>query len=72
MCAVVTVIFGVCNLVRLLQLFVVMFCKCSVNSITNPNPVGGHIQTHDNIKQKILTFFITVVVVVHAEKRGTY
>jgi hypothetical protein len=39
MCAVVTVIFGVCNSVRLSWLFVVTFCKCLVNPITNKNLV---------------------------------
>jgi hypothetical protein len=35
MCAVVTVIFGVCNSVRLSELFVATLCKCSVNPITH-------------------------------------
>jgi hypothetical protein len=42
MCAVFTVIFGVCNSVRLSYLFVVMFCKCSINPTSNPNPVYSH------------------------------
>jgi hypothetical protein len=32
LCAVVTVIFGVCNSVRLSYLFVITFCRCSVRS----------------------------------------
>jgi hypothetical protein len=50
MCAVVTAIFGVCNSVRLSYLFVVTFCKCSINPITNPKPVYNH--------SKIMTIFI--------------
>jgi hypothetical protein len=41
---VVKVIFGVCNSLRLSQLFVVTFSKCPINPITNPNPVFSHTQ----------------------------
>jgi hypothetical protein len=41
MCAVITVIFGVCNSVRL-SLFVVTFCMCSINPITNQIPFYSH------------------------------
>jgi hypothetical protein len=37
--AAVTVIFRVCKLVSLLQLFVVTICKWSINPVLNPNPV---------------------------------
>jgi hypothetical protein len=40
--AVGTLIFGMCNSVRLSLLFVVTFCKCSINRITSPNPVSSH------------------------------
>jgi hypothetical protein len=33
---------GACSSVRLSWLFVVTFCKCSINPITNPNPVYSH------------------------------
>jgi hypothetical protein len=33
---------GVCRLVKELQLFVVMNCKHSVNSVINPNPMCSH------------------------------
>jgi hypothetical protein len=44
MCAAVTVIFRVCKPVRLSWLFVDTSCvyKCSINPITNPNPVYNH------------------------------
>jgi hypothetical protein len=41
-CAVVTVIFGVCNSGRLSKVLVFTFCKYSINPITNPNPVYRH------------------------------
>jgi hypothetical protein len=41
MCAVV-VVYIVCKPVRLLQLFVVMSHKHSINPIMNPNPVSSH------------------------------
>jgi hypothetical protein len=41
--------FIVCELAIALQLRVVTICKCSINPITNPNPVYGHNQTCDNI-----------------------
>jgi hypothetical protein len=46
-CAKVTLIFKLCNPVMLLLLFVVTSCvyKCSVNPITNPNPVYNHSYT---------------------------
>jgi hypothetical protein len=40
--SVVTLIYGVCNSVRLSYLFVVTFCKYLINPITNPNPVYRH------------------------------
>jgi hypothetical protein len=52
MCAVITVIFGVSNSVRLSQLFVVTFCKCSINPIINSNPVYN--QSSDNINYKTM------------------
>jgi hypothetical protein len=52
MCAIVRVIFGVCSLVRLSQLFVVTFCKCCIYLITNPNPVYSH--------SKIVTVWIWI------------
>jgi hypothetical protein len=33
------------NAVRVSYLFVVTFCKCSINAITNPNPVYSHSHT---------------------------
>jgi hypothetical protein len=45
MCVVITVIFGVCNSVRLLQLPVVTIHKWSINPVTNPNPVESHSNT---------------------------
>jgi hypothetical protein len=42
MYAIVTVIFGARNSVRLSKLFIFIFCKCSINPITNPNPVYSH------------------------------
>jgi hypothetical protein len=48
MCVVVTVIFGVCNSVRL-SLFVVTLCKCPINSVTNPSLVSSHTQSRDNM-----------------------
>jgi hypothetical protein len=45
MFAVVTVIFGVCNSMRLLQLLVVMIRKWSINPITNQHPVESHSYT---------------------------
>jgi hypothetical protein len=38
MCAVVTVIFGVCKSVRMLQLLVVTIRKLSIIPISNPKP----------------------------------
>jgi hypothetical protein len=35
------VICRVCRLVKVLQLFLVTSCMCSVNPITNPNPVSN-------------------------------
>jgi hypothetical protein len=69
MCAVVTVIFGVCNSVRLSQLFVVTFCKRQVNPITNPNPVYSHSITWQYIiiqfllhrKQTALLFIVRII-----------
>jgi hypothetical protein len=37
--AVVTANFGACNSVRLLSLFVITFCKCSISAVTNLNPI---------------------------------
>jgi hypothetical protein len=45
MCAVATVISGVFNSVRLSWLFIATFCKCSINSITNPKPFHSHSYT---------------------------
>jgi hypothetical protein len=45
MCAVVTGNFGVCNSVGVPQLFVLTFCKCSINLSTNPNTVYSHSTT---------------------------
>jgi hypothetical protein len=42
LCALVVVIYKVYKSVRLLQLFVVMSYKCSVNPIINPNSVTNH------------------------------
>jgi hypothetical protein len=50
-CAAVTVICRVRKPVRLLQLLVVTICKCSINPITNPNPIYSH--THDHIKMDL-------------------
>jgi hypothetical protein len=49
MCAVVTVTFGVCNSVRLLELIVFKIRKWSVNPIIH-NPVESHTHACDNIK----------------------
>jgi hypothetical protein len=38
MCAADTMIFGVCNSVRLLQLLIVAFRKWSMDPISNPKP----------------------------------
>jgi hypothetical protein len=46
MCAVVVVVFEVCNSVGLLKLFVVTFCKCLINLITKTNFV--YRQSRDN------------------------
>jgi hypothetical protein len=50
MCAAVRMTNRVCKPMRLLQLLVVTCCvyKCSVNRVTNPNPVYSHTQTRDN------------------------
>jgi hypothetical protein len=53
MCAVVTAIFGACNSVRLSQLFVVAFCKCSINPTINPKPVYSHSYSTGRGKQKL-------------------
>jgi hypothetical protein len=54
MCAVVTVIFGVCNSVTLAQLFLVTFCKCSIHLITNPSPVYSYFKiVTPDVKSKI-------------------
>jgi hypothetical protein len=45
----VLVTFEVCNSVSMSQLFVVTFCKCSINRISNPNPVYS--QSRENIVQ---------------------
>jgi hypothetical protein len=50
MYGVVTVIFGVCNLVRLSWLFLVAFCNCSVNPMTNPNPSRDNIFSFSYMK----------------------
>jgi hypothetical protein len=42
MCAVVTMIFWVCNPTKLSQLIAVKFCKSSINPINNPNPIYSH------------------------------
>jgi ribosomal protein L37AE/L43A len=47
----------VCELAIALQLLVVMVWKCSVNPITNPNPVYSHTHTRDNI---VIFWFATV------------
>jgi hypothetical protein len=58
MCALVAVIYGVCNSVRLSQLCVVTFYKCSINPITSPNPVYSHSSytwQYDNENTKIIS-----------------
>jgi hypothetical protein len=45
MCAVVTVIYGMCNSVRLLYLLVVTVRKWSINPVTKPNPVDSQSHT---------------------------
>jgi hypothetical protein len=48
--AVVTVIIGVCNSVRLLQLLVVTIRKWSINIIPNPNKTPSTVTlTHENV-----------------------
>jgi hypothetical protein len=42
MCAAVTGIFRVCKSMRLLYLLVVTIWKCSINLVTNPNPVYSY------------------------------
>jgi hypothetical protein len=42
MCAVFTVIFRICNTMRLSLIFVVTFSKRPINPITNPNPFYTH------------------------------
>jgi hypothetical protein len=48
----------VCELAIALQLFVVTSCvyKCSINQITNPNPVYSHINTRNNIFFWLVTY----------------
>jgi hypothetical protein len=43
---------SVCELALELQLFVITFCKSSINPITNLNPVYSHTQSLDNWWQK--------------------
>jgi hypothetical protein len=43
--------YRVCELAIVLWLLVVTIHKCSVNSISNPNPVYRHINTRDNIME---------------------
>jgi hypothetical protein len=40
----------VCELGIVLQLLVVTICKCSINPITNPNPVYSHLYTLQFLK----------------------
>jgi hypothetical protein len=54
MCAVIIVIFGVCNSERMSQLFAV---KCSINPITNPNPVYSHFKI---VKISLLQTIISI------------
>jgi hypothetical protein len=61
MCAVVTVMFGVCNSVRLLQLFVVTTCKWSVNPVSQ-NPVYSHSIIWQYIWLSIVCVFFIILV----------
>jgi hypothetical protein len=54
MCAVVTMNIGVRNSVRLSQLFLVIICKRSINSITNAYPVYRHLSRDNNFDMKII------------------
>jgi hypothetical protein len=55
----VVVNYRVCDLAIALWLLVVMIHKCSINPITNPNPVYSHTHTCDNIKVKRALCLIT-------------
>jgi hypothetical protein len=55
MYAAFTMIFRVCKLAIALQLLVGMISKCSLNPVTNPNPVCSHTDTRDSIKYNVWT-----------------
>jgi hypothetical protein len=51
----------VCELAIALQLLVVTICKCSVNPITNPNPVYSHFITSQYTCIRFESFGVTKI-----------